>query len=69
MIRNKETGWVEAEVVINGQSLTFAESMALRVAVSSYRMFLAANGTELGVNLTEGYDRQLMSIERKLFDR
>jgi len=62
---DKDTGWIEANVTINGHALTFAEAMALRVAVSSFRMFVnnPAMRDGLGAALAEGYDRSLQNIE------
>lgn len=67
---DRDTGWTEAHVVINDKPLTFAESMALRVAVSSFRMWLSAHANRDGIGpLAEGYDSKLQSIERKMFGR
>jgi len=65
MIHDRESGWSEAEVIINGHPLSFAESMALRVAVSSFRMFVCepSNAKDIGERLAEGYDHHLTSIE------
>ena len=63
-MRDAETGWVEADVTINGVRLSFAEAMTLRVAVSSFRMFV--NNPEsrqaLGA-IAGGYEGQLQRIE------
>jgi hypothetical protein len=65
VIRDEETGWVEASVSINGESLSFAEAMSLRVAVSSFRMSVNDDATRrlLGENLADGYDTHLRKIE------
>jgi hypothetical protein len=61
---DKDSGWVEAEVVINGYPLTFAESMTLRVAVSSFRMFVNNPESRAGLGLVaDGYERALQNIE------
>jgi hypothetical protein len=65
MIHNEDSGWTEAEVTINGRTLTFAESMTLRVAVSSMRLWLAHAETRqhLGA-VAPNYDHHLALIER-----
>lgn len=62
-MRDPETGWVEPDITINGRQLTFAEAMAVRVAVSSFRMFACNPANGLGKELAAGYDRQLASVE------
>lgn len=68
MIRDEETGWVEAHVVINGYRLNFAEAMTLRVAVSSFRMSVSNEETArlLGEPLAKNYEAALASIELKM---
>ena len=66
MIVDKETGWAEAEIVINGQPLSFAESMSVRMAVSSYRMFISENKRDIGERLAAGYDHHLGEVENKM---
>lgn len=63
-----ESGWVEPDIVINGRALTFAECMAVRVAVSSFRISLSAPSLRegLGTALADGYDRQLASVEQAM---
>jgi hypothetical protein len=68
MITNSETSWSEATIVINGYQLTFAESMSVRVAVSSFRMSLNANRKELGL-IADGYDFHLTAVEQKLIGK
>ena len=41
-MKDPATGWVEATIIINGQTLTFAESLTLRVAVSTFHMSLTS---------------------------
>ena len=66
MITNEESGWTEAAVVINGRQLSFAESMTLRVAVSSMRISLQSDVMRqgLGEGLADGYDVHLRRIEQ-----
>jgi hypothetical protein len=68
-MRDESTGWTEADITINGKHLSFAESMALRVAVSSYLMFVCepASAKDLGEDLAKGYARQLSSVQDALF--
>jgi len=67
MILDRETGWVEAEVTINGVTLTFAESMTLRVAVTSFLMQVSNPETAALLGpVSVGYRDQLMNIERKI---
>jgi hypothetical protein len=68
-VKDERTGWVEADVTINGKALTFAEAISLRVAVSSFRMTLHADGRSMMNELGEigyGYDRALEAIEALL---
>lgn len=70
-MQDKDTGWTEADITINGQPLTFAESMALRVAVSSYRMFVRepGNAMDIGDRLARAYDERLASVEAKIMEQ
>lgn len=65
MIRDPESGWTEPAIVINGRPLSFAEAMAIRVAVSSFRMFVndRSNAEQLGVTLAANYDARLGDVE------
>ena len=48
----------EAEIIIDGKKLTVGESMAVRVALSSFMSDLKANGLgddDMGKALTAGY--------------
>lgn len=67
MISHPETGWTEATITINGDPLTFAESMTVRVALSSFAMFVAApeHREQLGP-IAENYAAHLDAIMRKL---
>ena len=66
MITDKETGWVEASITINGRTLNFAEAMTLRVAVSSMRLSMnePAMRQGIGEDLADGYDAHLVKIEQ-----
>ena len=70
-MRDKDTGWTEADITINGRALTFRESMALRVAVSSYRMFVRNpdNAKYIGERLAEGYNDALSFVEAKIMEK
>jgi len=65
MITDKETGWVEPTIIINGQQLTFAQAMSVRVAINSFRMFVCDpdNADNIGLKLAQGYDEQLQEVE------
>jgi len=69
MPMDRESCWVEPDITINGCALTFAECMAVRVAVSSFRLSLTAEAMRIGLGeaLSDGYDRQLVSVERAMF--
>ena len=68
-MKHEESGMVEADVTINGTRLSFAESMALRVAVSSFRMQLndPSIAIDLGRELAHNYDMRLAEIEKMMF--
>ncbi len=67
-MQDEDSGWVEADITINGQTLTFGQSMALRVAVSSFRMSLISEAMQNGLGeIAAGYDAQLLAVERALF--
>jgi hypothetical protein len=65
MIHDQETGWTEPTITINGRALTFAEAMTVRVAVSSFRMFVnePSNRKGLGAELATNYDARLAAVE------
>jgi hypothetical protein len=67
MIKDEETGWVEATIVINGRTCNFAEAMSIRVAVSTFRIHCNEPGTRslLGP-VADGYDVHLQLVEKKL---
>jgi hypothetical protein len=59
----------EATVVINGEILSKAEVMTLRVALGSFSLNLNANGLgddETGKAITNGYQRCAVSIFKKI---
>ena len=61
----------EAEVAINGHTLTTAESMSLRVAASSLISELTDNPDALGTDdhgrtMVEGYLKNLRSVEETI---
>jgi len=66
MIRDPQTGWIEATVTINGNPLSFAEAMTLRVAVGAFLMNLADPSVRagLGEGLAGGYQQHLRTITR-----
>ena len=66
MIHDTETGWTEPTITINGRQLSFAEAMTVRVAVSSFRLFVAepSNREGLGPGLAQNYDLRLAAVER-----
>ena len=71
MIRDERTGWSEADITVNGRKLTFSESMAVRVAVGSFRMFVCdkENAEALGLRLAEGYDAALSRVEACMMEK
>jgi hypothetical protein len=64
-MKDEATGWIEADITINGRALTFAESMTLRVAIGSFRLSLSnpEMRSGLGPQLAENYDHHCASIE------
>jgi hypothetical protein len=68
---DKDSGWVEPDILVNGYVLTFAECMAVRVAVSSFRLSLTAPSLRdgLGATLAGNYDHHLARVERAMFRR
>lgn len=63
---------LEADVVIEGQTLTRAESMTLRVAVTAFLMTLQDEGLgddENGKAISEGYQRACKTILNKMILR
>jgi hypothetical protein len=63
-----ESGLVEPDIIINGRALTVAECMTVRVAVSSFRIWLAdpLNRQGIGQPLAGNYDRHAASVEQTM---
>jgi hypothetical protein len=59
----------EPDITINGTPLSFAQAMTLRVAISSFHMYLTDEKTaaELGEQLTAGYRARASEIEGLMF--
>ena len=57
-------GMPEPDIVINGKTLTFGQAMTMRVAVSSFHMYVsdAQNAKVLGT-IAEGYAARCAEIE------
>lgn len=67
MPTDKESGWVEPDIIVNGRALTFAECMAVRVAVTSFRLSLTSASMRAGLGpLANNYDHHLASVERTM---
>lgn len=67
MITDPDSGWVEPTVVINGRELSFAEAMALRVAVQTFALQLSSPVMRDGLaQLGRHYQQHLTSIERMM---
>ena len=68
-MKSAGSGWTEPDITINGERLTFAQAMALRVAVTTFHIHLAAEGTpaELGEQLTAGYRARISEVEGLMF--
>lgn len=67
---DEKTGWTEADITINGQQLSFAESLTLRVAIGSFQMGLTADGLgddQHGKAMVESYLAHTNSITEKIF--
>ena len=67
-MRDIESGLTEADITVNGRLLSFAESMAVRVAIGSFRLFCndETSRKRLGLSLASGYDRHLQSVEQQI---
>lgn len=61
--------WTEANVIINGEELTFAQSMTLRVAISSFIMWLYNDESEELGPIREGYKARTGEIQNAIFKR
>lgn len=66
----KDNGVVEPDITINGQGLTFSQSMAVRVAIGNMRIWLAdpAYRARLGARLADNYDARLIETERLMIE-
>lgn len=53
-IKSTDGTLIEAEVIINGRTLNFAQSMTLRVALSSFLMYCNNKENDIGP-ISEGY--------------
>jgi hypothetical protein len=64
-------GMTEPDIVINGRALTFAEAMAVRVAVGSMRIQLSDPAYREGIGdvLAGNYDRHLANVECTMLRR
>lgn len=69
-MHDPETGWTEADITINGAVLSFGQSMALRVAVSSFLMSLsepdALGDDEPGRGIAKGYKARMIEVVNML---
>lgn len=65
-MHNPDTGWTEADITINGKPLSFAQSMALRVAVSSFILQMnepgALGNDETGLRIAGAYSERLSEV-------
>lgn len=70
MTVDRETGMREADVDISGTRLTFAQSLSLRVAVSSFRLQLDDPQFRRGIGeiLARNYDVHLARVEQLLIE-
>jgi len=63
-MKDEASGWVEPDITINGRTLSFAEAMAVRVAIGSFRISLSdpEMRRQLGP-LATNYDHHLAAVE------
>ena len=65
-MHNEETGWTEADITINGKALSLGQSMALRVAASSFLMTLsepdALGDDDDGRGIAKGYKARMTEV-------
>lgn len=68
MPRDPETGMVEPDIIVNGHVLSFAECITMRVAITSFAMWLddPANRVGLGEQLATNYDHHAAMIIRTM---
>lgn len=71
MPTDKASGLVEPDITVNGRALTFAECMAVRVAVGSFRISLTDPEMRAGIGepLAGNYDHHLATVERTMLGR
>lgn len=61
--------WTEANIVINGEELSYAESMTLRVAINSFLSEMQHSGLgddEVGKALSKSYIHNSKEIIKKI---
>lgn len=68
MPTDPDSGLVEPDIVVNGRALSFAECMAVRVAIGNFRIALSAASFRdgLGKHLADGYDYHLQQAEEAM---
>jgi len=68
MPKHTESGWVEPDIVVNSRRLTFAECMAVRVAVGAFRISLSDAKFRRGIGepLAKNYDQHLQVVEQTM---
>lgn len=67
MIKDEETGWVEPSITINGQPLSFAEAMTVRVAIATMQLQMSDPATQALVGkVAAGYVACCGSIFSKM---
>lgn len=68
MPTHKASGLVEPDIVVNRRRLTFAECLAVRVAVGNFRIQLTDKRFRrgLGEPLARQYDQQLEIVEHTM---
>ncbi len=61
---------VESDIVINGRTLSFAEAMTVRVAMSSFSMYVNEPETAKALGpIAEGYQAHCASLLRLIHTR
>lgn len=68
MPTDNESGLVEPDIIVNGRALTFAECMAVRVAVGNFRIWLSDPEMRAGLGepLAGNYDHHLANVEQTM---
>jgi hypothetical protein len=71
MPKDTATGWVEPDILVNGRALTFAECMAVRVAIGNFRLMLSDPEMRAGIGepLATNYDAHLAAVEQTMLKR